>query len=116
MVKLDRAFEVVLELARHQMSYWGETEESYKEWEESCRIVREYFMDHDLPGEEQVEFKRTVKWVCPECGSDEVQAAIWTDCNTGEQFEETDNNYYCVKCDDTSKHLDEVKIEGGNQC
>lgn len=50
-------------------------------------------------------------WVCPECGSDNVQAKMWVNVNTnnvcGEAMED-DDEYYCEDC---KNHIGKVSEE-----
>ena len=60
----------------------------------------------------------TTKWVCPECGSDRVQARMWVDANTGEHMSEDEGCYYCPACEEAGedgslKRLTEKEIEPG---
>ena len=44
-------------------------------------------------------------WVCTECGSDQVQAQVWTDCNTYEVMGETGGYYWCSACENERKRI-----------
>lgn len=50
-------------------------------------------------------------WVCPECGSDNVQAKMWANVNTNKVCDEAmedDDEYYCEDC---KNHIGKVSEE-----
>jgi len=49
-------------------------------------------------------------WVCPDCGSEDVEEGRWVNVNTGEVAGGvSDDDYYCNKCETHMNHLDERK-------
>ena len=46
-------------------------------------------------------------WVCPECGSDEIQAPAWVDLHTGLDTgdEGPTSDYWCCNCEDHTRRL-----------
>lgn len=58
----------------------------------------------------QAEAEKTTKLVCPECKGSKIWCTAWLDANTGEPVDSDPplDVWYCVDCDETTKHLDEV--------
>lgn len=52
-------------------------------------------------------------WVCPACGSDEIEGLAWVDLNT-EQIESWDEGaaYWCPRCEEDYKRICQVDAEG----
>lgn len=45
-------------------------------------------------------------FVCPECGSDQVEAHVWVKANTSEQVSEDEGDYFCPECESNISRLE----------
>jgi hypothetical protein len=57
-----------------------------------------------------------VKYLCPECGSDDVQCQMWVNPNTRKILEDTDRYRWCIACEERTgdgelKYLELVEDE-----
>ena len=55
----------------------------------------------------------SARWVCPSCGSGEVEGLGWVDLNTGAlvSWDEC-SEYWCPRCEDHFKRVCEVNAQG----
>jgi hypothetical protein len=55
----------------------------------------------------------TTRWVCPACGSDEVEGLAWITLNTEEIVSWVESSeHWCPECEEHFKHVCQVDEKG----